>query len=442
MAGTPKPRTVSTKQAWIADLARQVRGEPIRTLAHHVDQDWLREAFRRTRKDAAAGVDDVSAADYAENLDENLESLLNRAKSGRYRAPPVRRVHIPKGNGETRPLGLPTVEDKVLQRAVKMLLEPLYEQEFYDFSYGFRPRRSPHDALEALHDGLWEMGGGWVLDADIQGCFDAIDHRACRDLLRKRVVDGVVVRLVGKWLNAGVLEDGVVTHPDTGSPQGGVISPLLSNIYLHEVVDRWWVEMVLPRLRGRAFMIRFADDFVMVFSQRSDAVRVHKVLGQRLDRFGLTLHPEKTRLVRFQRPQGDGGPKPETFDFLGFTLYWGKTRRGRWSLKRKTASKRLSRALREINRWMRQARHWPVGAQAAMLTSKLRGHYGYYGVQRNSRSIATFYYLVRRRWKYWLSRRSQRGWLTWEQYARLLERNALPPPRVRHGRRQLRLANL
>jgi group II intron reverse transcriptase/maturase len=409
-----------------------------------MDLEWLREAFRRTRKDGAVGVDGQTADEYAADLETNLQSLLNRAKSGTYRAPPVRRVHIPKGDGsQTRPIGIPTFEDKILQRAVVMLLEPIYEQYFYDFSYGFRPRRSAHDALEALDEGLWRMGGGWVLDVDIKSFFDMLDHEKLRDLLRLRVVDGVVVRLVGKWLRAGVLEEGVVSHPATGSPQGGVISPVLSNIYLHEVIDHWWVEDVLPRMRGRAFMVRYADDLVMVFSDQEDALRVQRVLPQRVARFGLTLHPEKTRLVRFRRPRRDGsGPKPGSFDFLGFTHFWGRSRKGRPSLKRKTAKDRFSRALRALNVWMKRVRHAPLEEQAKTLGAKLRGHFNYYGIQGNSMAIGRFALEARRLWRKWLGRRSQRARMTWEKFNRLLRRYPLPPARLPRRGRQLRLANL
>lgn len=444
MTSQSRRRTISTKQARIAKLAKQMPERAMCSLSHHMDLEWLLEAFRRTRKDGATGVDGQTADEYAENLEDNLRSLLDRAKSGSYRAPPVRRVHIPKGSGsKTRPIGIPTFEDKVLQRAVAMLLEPLYEEDFYDFSYGFRPRRSAHDALEALDQGLFAMRGGWVLDVDIKSFFDTLDHEKLRDLFRQRVVDGVVVRLVGKWLRAGVLEGGVVSHATSGSPQGGVISPLLSNIYLHEVIDKWWVETVSSRLRGEAFMVRYADDLVMVFSDKRDALRVQEALVGRVERFGLSLHPEKTRLILFQRPRRDGGgPKSGSFDFLGFTHYWGRSRKGNWTVKRKTAKGRVSRSLHAINQWMKRARHVPVAKQAKTLGQKMAGHFNYYGIRGNSDALHRFHYEVRRLWKKWLGRRSQRARMTWEKFNRLLKRYPLPPARLRPPGYQLRLANL
>ena len=303
MPDRPRSNSISTKQLRIATLAKQITDGAITSLSHHMDLDWLMEATKKTRKKGAVGVDGVTAKEYAENLEDNLQSLLNRAKSGRYRAPPVRRAYIPKANkNELRGIGIPGYEDKILQRAVKMLIEPVYEQEFYDFSYGFRPQRSPHHALKALNDGLWDMDGGWVLEVDVQSFFDDIVHEKLRDLLCQRVTDRVTIRLIGKWLRAGVMEDGVVKRSTTGSPQGGVISPLLANIYLHEVLDKWWVNEILPRLDGKAFAVRYADDFVLVFKHRSDAERVQAVLPKRFERFGLTLHPQKTRLIRFTRP--------------------------------------------------------------------------------------------------------------------------------------------
>jgi group II intron reverse transcriptase/maturase len=408
-----------------------------------MELDWLREAHRRTRKDGATGVDGATAQDFASDLDANLQSLLDRAKSGSYRAPPARRIEIPKGGGKTRPIGIPTFEDKVLQRAVVMLLEPIYERDFYDFSYGFRPGRSAQDAYDAVRNALWDMQGGWVLDADVSSFFDTLDKKQLRGLLRQRVVDGVVVRLIGKWLNAGVLSEGRVTHPTTGTPQGGVASPLLANIYLHEALDRWWVEDVLPRMNGRAILIRYADDFVMAFSEEGDARRVHEVLPKRLGRFGLTLHPEKTRLIPFQRPGRTQTRRPRaTFDFVGFTLFWGRSRRGFWALKVTTAHRRFSRAVRAMKEWMNRARHLPLAVQAEALARKLRGHYRYYGVPGNSAAIGRFLYEVTHRWWRALGRRSQQH-LSWARFCKIVRRHPLPPARLPPWRhRQLRLANV
>ena len=300
MTETKGSTSISTRQERIAELAK--RFQTLTTLSHHVDEMWLSEAYRRTRKDGASGVDGQSAASYAEHMEANLQSLLDRAKSGRYRAPPVRRVHIPKGDGtETRPIGIPTFEDKVLQRAVAMVIGEVYEQEFYDFSYGFRPGRSPHQALRAIQNAAWRMAGGWIVEVDIRKFFDTVEHSHLREILRRRIGDGVLLRLIGKWLNAGVVEGLVLSYPDEGTPQGGVISPLLANIYLHEVLDEWFVRDVLPALAGRAELFRFADDFVVLFDSKRDAERFLAVLPKRFGKYGLTLHPDKTRMVSFRR---------------------------------------------------------------------------------------------------------------------------------------------
>jgi group II intron reverse transcriptase/maturase len=403
------------------------------TLAHHLDLDLLLEAYRRTRKDGAVGVDGQTAEAYAENLEGNLRALLERAKSGTYRAPPVRRVHIPKaGRSETRPIGIPTFEDKVLQRAVAMLLGAIYEQDFRDCSYGFRPGRSAHQALQVLWKGLMDLGGGWVLELDIQRFFDSLDHEKLREILRQRVRDGVLLRLIGKWLRAGVLEEGSLVHPETGTPQGGVVSPLLANVFLDAVLDGWFEDVVKPRLRGRALLVRYADDAVLVFASEEDARRVLEVLPKRLAKYGLSLHPEKTRLVAFRRPPRDGGRRPETFDFLGFTHYWGRARRGFPAVLRKTARDRFTRSLRALAQWCRQHRHLPLGAQQRELQRKLRGHYAYFGITGNWDSLDCFYFQTRRVWRKWLSRRSNRRRMTWERFLRLVERYPLPMPRVVH----------
>jgi len=436
MSRTPILGSISTRRRRIAKLAREDRERSFLSLAHYIDEYWLCEAFYRTRRDGAPGVDGQTWADYELNLGANLRSLLTRFKSGSYKAPPVRRQHIPKGGDprSTRPIGIPTLEDKVLQRAVAMVLESVYEEDFLDCSYGFRPGRSAHQALAALWQGLMELGGGWVEEIDIRSFFDELDRRHLCDFLDQRVRDGVIRRAIGKWLNAGVMEDGNVSHPETGTPQGGVISPLLANIYLHEVVDRWFEEMVKPHLRGRAFLIRFADDMVFVFEDERDARRVGEVLPKRFGRYGLRLHPEKTRLVRFQRPRGKGHPVrgSRSFDFLGFTHYWGQSRRGNWVVKRETASSRLARAVNRVHLWCRRHRHQKVRWQHQKLTQKLRGHYAYYGITGNSKALGSFRWQVQRSWRKWLNRRSQKARMTWERFDRLLEYYVLPRPRIVH----------
>lgn len=434
MTETQSSQDISTKLERIANLAKDKPGVSLLTLAHHIDVDWLREAYRRTRKDGARGVDGQSAAQYAEQLEENLQSLLDRAKSGRYRAPPVRRVHIPKGDGsDTRPIGVPTFEDKVLQRAVAMVIGEVYEQEFYDFSYGFRRGRSAHHAVEALQKVMWRMRGGWVVEVDIKKFFDTVDHAHLRDILRQRIGDGVLLRLIGKWLNAGVVEGLVLSYPDEGTPQGGVISPLLANIYLHTVLDEWFVRDVQPALARTAEMIRFADDLVVVFESKQDAERFLAVLPKRLARYGLTLHPDKTRLVSFQRPDrvDDDDDGPGTFDFLGFTHHWAVSRKGRWIVKQRTARDRFRRALRRLGEWCRWHRHDPLKEQHRVLTKKLNGHYAYYGITSNFPRISSFYHQARRTWRAALARRSQQR-LPWRTMLKLLERFPLPAPRIVH----------
>ena len=435
MGETMGSQTISTKIERIAKLAREFPEGPLTTLAHHIDIEWLREAHRRTRKDGARGIDGQSAEEYEERLEENLRSLLERAKSGMYRAPPVRRVHIPKGDrSETRPIGIPTFEDKVLQRAVAMVLEAVYEEAFHDFSYGFRPNRSAHLACEALQNETVKMAGGWVLEVDISKFFDTLGHEHLREILSRRVRDGVIVRLIGKWLNAGVLEGLVLSRPEKGTPQGGVISPLLANIYLHEVLDEWFVHDVKPRLSGRAALVRYADDFVFVFARKEDAERVLDVLPKRFGRYGLSLHPDKTRLVPFHRPDRDDGDDdgPGTFDLLGFTHHWGLSRNGKWVVKKRTAKDRFSRTLRRIAEWCRAHRHDDVETQHRALSRKLSGHYAYFGVTSNYRALVRLFDETKRIWRKWLSRRSQRGLRRWTAMSALLERLPLPKPRIVH----------
>jgi group II intron reverse transcriptase/maturase len=434
MIETPSSQSISTKLERIAKQAKDLQGASLTTLAHYIDEVWMHEAYRRTRKDGARGIDGQTAAQYAEDLGTNLRSLLDRMKSGRYWAPPVRRVHIPKGDGsETRPIGIPTFEDKVAQRAVAMVIGQVYEQEFYDFSYGFRPGRTAHQALKRIRTEAMGMGGGWVVEVDIRKFFDSVDHAVLREVLCRRIGDGVLLRLIGKWLNAGVLEDQVLSRPEEGTPQGGVISPLLANVLLHEVFDAWFVKDVVPVLAGRSVPVRYADDIAVLFANERDARRFLAVLPKRFGKYGLTLHPDKTQLVRFQRPtpvdNDDNGPG--TFNLLGFTLYWGKSRKGWWVVKQKTAKDRFRRALHRIKEWCQWHRHDSLEAQHAMLAKKVRGHYAHYGVSFNFGAIDRFLRGTKRSWWRALRHRSQRPF-PWQEMERLLKRFPLPQPHIVH----------
>lgn len=431
-----KSQIVSTKQQRIAKLAKDAPDMAM-DLSHHMDAEWFREAYRLTRKDGAVGVDGETATEFAERLEERLEELINLAKSGRYRAPAVRRVHIPKGKGnETRPLGIPAFSDKVLQRAVVMALEPVYEQDFLNCSYGFRPGRSPKQALEALQKGIMKMRGGYVIDMDIRKYFDTVSKRLLQDIFAQRVRDGVLRRLIGKWLNAGVMEEGQVTYSEIGVPQGGVISPLLSNIYLHEVLDTWFEKEVKPRLHGDAFMIRYCDDAVIVCKHREDAERLMAVLPKRFEKYGLTIHPEKTKLVSFiwYPPGKDPGPKHENrcFDFLGFTHYWALARKsGKPMVKRKTAKNRVAKALTAMNTWLSKVRHWPIAQQHEAICRKIAGHRNYYGIVGNISSINRYIRWTAELWRKWLGRRSHKARNDWQWFNEILRRFPLIPARPR-----------
>src|SRR3974390_858286 len=347
--GTMDPANLLTKRHWIVELARRKPGGVLYSLNHVIDFEWMREAYLQTRRDGATGIDGVTAGDYEANLEANLRDLLERIKSGRYHAPPVRRTYIPKADGSQRPLGIPTFEDKVAQRAIVMVLEAVYEQDFLPCPFGFRPGRAAHEALQTLHTACMSQRLRWVLDIDIVKYFDSIPHSHLRDFLDQRVTDGVIRRMIDKWLKAGVLEDGLLRHATEGSPQGGVISPSLSNIFLHHVLDEWFEFEVRPRLKGRCTLIRFADDAVLAFEDFLDAKRVLGVLGKRLARYGLTLHPDQTRFVDFRNNRPNGTDHPETngtsFTFLGFTHVWGKSRAGKNVVRQVTAKNRYPRAL-------------------------------------------------------------------------------------------------
>jgi RNA-directed DNA polymerase len=422
--------TMSTVELQIAERARAYPDEPLTNLASFIDDALLNQCLDGLNKKGAAGVDGQSWSEYNERRAERLPELLTQFKSGRYRAPAIRRTYIPKGDGKQRPLGLPTVEDKVLQRAVTKVLTPVYEQLFYPNSYGFRPGKSQHQALEMLFKEVSFNGTCYIIDADMANYFGSIDHGRLRELLDLRIKDGVIRRMIDKWLKAGVLEDGRLYYPQEGTPQGGVISPLLSNIYLHYVLDEWFIETIQPRLKGNSGLIRFADDFLLLFDNKEDAERVMKVLAKRLAKYGLTLHPEKTKLVEVDNQEKG---TPNTFDFLGFTHYMGKSRKGKRILKRKTSKKKLKASLQRMNEWMKTNRHKPVDQLIGELNRKLRGHYGYYGITFNYPGLNCYHHQVRRILYKWLNRRGGKPRWCWGRYTeQLLDLYPLEQPRIVH----------
>jgi len=433
MSVTPRTHEVSPKLVKVAELARKDPKIRFNTLAHLIDEEALRRAFKRLEGQAAVGVDGITKEQYEQNLGKNLAALHARMKAGQYRHQPIRRVHIPKTPNQTRPIGISSVEDKLVQGAICEVLEAIYEQDFMPCSYGFRPRRSAHDALRALNRAVWSEGASVILEADVKSYFDSIDRKELLEILRMRIADETFLRLIGKCLHVGVLDGVELTTPEVGTAQGSILSPMLGNIYLHHVLDLWFEREVKPRLGGRAQLIRYADDFVMAFNRRDDAERVMGVLGQRMHRFGLTLHPDKTRLVPFQRPERGRreGESPETFDFLGFTVHWRQSRKGGWALGFKTRTARLRRAISSVAEYCRRRRHDTVEEQHAGLCRRLNGHMNYFGVNGNRRSLMSLVQWTQRLWRKWLHRRSQRGRMPWERFKGVLEKFPLPQPTIR-----------
>lgn len=431
MAGALTSGPMSPGLLKVVERARREPEGRFHALAHLIDESALECAYHRLHQEAAIGVDGVTKEQYGQNLAGNLQGLLQRLRANSYRHQPIRRVHIPKGQGKTRPIGISALEDKIVQGAVREVLEAIYEQDFYECSYGFRPRRSAHDALRALNHGILQGEVKWILEADIVSFFDSLDRTELKKMLQIRVADGALLRLVGKCLHVGVLDGTVYSEPDVGTSQGSVLSPMLGNIYLHYVLDVWFAEQVKPRMRGTAFLIRYADDFLMAFQQRDDAERVQVALGKRMERFGLALHPEKTRLLFFERPSSGGSGKgPATFDFLGFTLYWRRSRGGRWMPTCKTERGRLRRAFKAATDWCQRQRHLPVDVQHASLTRRLQGHINYFGVNGNLPCLRKVVLRTQAIWRNGLSRRSQRGRMSWERFREMLKRYPLPRPRI------------
>lgn len=433
MTTTMKAEDMSPGLLRVVQRAKRDPEGKINSLAHHLNEDALKRAYRRLRKDAAVGVDGITKEQYGEALEQNVAGLLERLKTKRYRHQPVRRVHIPKDKGKTRPIGISTIEDKIVQGALSELLEILYEPAFKECSYGFRRGRSAHDALRALDGALFRGEVSWVLEADIQSFFDSIDRKMLMEMLRERIADPSLLRLIGKCMHVGILDGEEYSEPEEGTVQGSALSPRLGNVYLHHVLDLWFEREVQPRLRGKAILIRYADDFVIGFEREEDARRVMKVLGQRFGRYGLTLHPDKTHLLPFKRPPSGPtkGGGPTTFDFLGFTVFWRRNRKGHWTLAFKTRMARLRRAIKSLADWCRRHRHEPVKQQQAALARRIRGHDNYYGVNGNSRSLNILRQHVVRAWQKWLSRRGAPKPMSWKRFEDLLRDHPLPAPRIR-----------
>ena len=423
----------------LQSIAQQARGYPamvFNTGFHLIDREFLREASHQTQKSSAPGMDHVTAQPYAERLDENLQDLHERLRDHRYVAPPVERVWIEKDKGKQRPLGKPCCEDKIVQRAVVMILEAIFAQDFHAFSQGFRKGHSPHQALHALREQCRTLHINWRVDAEVSGVFDTLDWSPRRECIPQRVSDGGILRRIGTWLHAGVLEAGALRHPDKGTPQGGVVSPMVANVFLHHVLDEWFVKDVLPRRQGHCFLRRCADDCIIGGEREADARRIMDVLPQRFTRFRLTMHPEKTALMAFQRPpsrdRAAGGTG--TFDVLGFTHYWAKTRQGYWVIKRKTVGKRLRRFMKESWAWCREHRHAPLQEQHRTLCAKLRGYYQYYGIRGHCKRLEVVFEPLERAWHYWLSTRSHKGHRNWQQFEGFVRQKLpLPKPRILHN---------
>jgi group II intron reverse transcriptase/maturase len=414
------------------ERARRNPRERQLSLAYLIDRDALKRAYGRIRKNAAVGVDGVTKQMYGQDLEQNIAELHERLKAGRYRHQPIRRRHIPKDKSRKRPIGISCLEDKVVQGALSEILGAIYEQDFLDGSFGFRPNRSAHDALRALDQAVRQGGANVIFEADVTSFFDTVHRRTLLEMLEERIADKSFMRLVGKCLHVGVLEGEVFTRPDQGTVQGSIISPMLGNIYLHNVLDKWFEEQVKPRLRGKATLIRYCDDFIIGFEHMQDAKRVEAVLNKRLGRYCLSLHPDKTRLIDFRRPplNQQGGKGPGNFDFLGFTVYWRRSHKGLgWHVAYKTRRSRLRRAIGNVYDFCRRHRHEPIAVQHRALVSRIRGHFVYFGVNDNHKCLSSLVYWAMRAWHKWLNRRSQRARLNWKRFNDLLLDYPLPRPK-------------
>jgi RNA-directed DNA polymerase len=428
---------MSTQIDRLTELAKEDARRQFYSIAHMITPEALYAAFRGLRKKASAGVDGVTYEEYERDVARNIQILHERLKNGKYQAQPLRRVYIPKENGKQRPISIPALEDKIVQKAMVEILNAIYEQDFLHCSYGFRPGRGQHQALDEVGRVICTRPTGWVLEIDVTAYFDSIVRKQLMGMIEKRVRDRSVLRLIRKWIQVGVIEEGRLLVSETGTGQGQTISPLLANIYLHYVLDEWFENEVKPRLRGAAHEIRFADDAVLCFQYKEDAERVMEVLPKRFTKYGLTIHPEKTRLLEFGRYAEEKakrqGKKPATFDFLGYTHVCARSRRGKFTVHVKTMKKRFRRGLTAIAEWCQENRHMPVEEQQKTLNAKLRGHYQYYGRPTNYQSLWRFFREVRHIWRKWLSRRTRGNGMIWEKYAAILRSHPLLIPRIQHS---------
>jgi len=427
-----------TKLALITRRAREDSKFQFTSLAHLLNVEFLRGCYRTLGKEKAGGIDGMSWHDYGEHLDENLVNLVRRLKAKRYKPLPAKRVYIPKNDKETRPLGLPAIEDKIVQKGIARILEAIYEADFMDCSYGFRPKRSCHQALKAVNDTVMSKPVSYIIEADIKGFFDHVSHDWMMKFLQVRIRDSSLLLLIRLFLKAGYMESGRLVRTEQGTPQGGNLSPMLANIFLHYVLDLLFVKRVKPSVAGQCYLVRYADDFVCMVQYRRNADEIERMLRERFVKFGLSLHPEKTRTISFGRYERQNarrqGRKANTFDFLGFTHFCGHSRKGTFRLGRKTSLKKFRKACKAMNDWLRRIRSvmsieeiWPI------LAAKLRGHYNYYGVSSNSRMIVRFGYVTIRAVMKWLNRRSQRRSFTWKKFSAYLVHYPLPRPRIVHN---------
>ncbi len=434
-------KLMSKTQQAIQNIALKAKENPeckFTSLVHLLTEDFLKECFKELKRNKSPGIDGITVDEYEKRLDENITELVAKLKAKQYRPKPVKRVYIPKPNGDKRPLGIPAIEDKIVQMAIKKILEAIFEQDFITTSYGFRPDRSCHDALRQLDKIIMKYPVNFIVDMDISKFFDTVNHQFLMDFLKQRIIDSSLLQLISRFLKSGIMEDGIYFETDQGTPQGGILSPVLANVYLHYVLDSWFENEVIPQLNGYAQLIRYADDFVVCFEKEQEAKIFGTALKQRMSKFGLKISEEKSKIIEFGRCSCQRakkfGFKCETFDFLGFTHFCDKTRRSKFKLGRKTSSKKFSQKLKDMNLWLKSIRNFvELKVWWKLFGLKLLGHYQYYGMSGNFRCIRNFYHHTKSLAFKWINRRSQRKSYNWEQFINFIQFNPLPKPKIYHS---------